>query len=194
MLILGRHEVMEWRGQAVLWTTAWSAEIEPRLYVTRDGRAVASCNLAPGVGVPKFASNHPTRHARSIIERLCSVCGTRMDEEWVWCVPMDLRSGAQPDLLSEPATHEDCLRFSCTACPALVRRRPPIWRLRRWAVHYLDIDLLAEAEEIKAMTPEALVPKLASTVAYSPIGFTRTCTYEDFLARGRTYLRALSKF
>lgn len=182
------HVIMEWRGQAVPWTTAWSGETEPRLFVTRDGRALPSCIQAPGVGVPKFTVNHPTRHAKAIVGRLCSVCGTPMAEDWVWCVPMDLRTGAQSDLLAEPATHEDCLRFSCTACPALVRRRPPIWRLRGWQTHYLPISQLAGAEAVLATTPKELVPRLASTVAYVPEGPVRACTYEDFLGRSGEYL------
>lgn len=178
------RSLLEWNNMAVPWTTLWSGEQELLLQPAGEWMMVTQVQ-AQGSGRPLFKHNHPSRVYMSLIRRLCSVCGQRMsEEEWAWCIPMDPPGTKDSRELSEPLAHEECIRFSCIQCPALVRRRPPVWGLRSWTI-YRRMSLPSDAvAAIRASLPKTkAAAALFSETTFTIDGPFKTLTYEEFLGK-----------
>jgi len=173
--------LLSWNGVAVPWTTLWSGE--EQIVFQRAGEwAMVTQVSAQGTGHPLFKHNHPSRVFLSLTRRLCSVCGQPMAEDWAWCVPMDPPGTTNVPELGEPLAHEACLRFSCVQCPALVRRRPPVWGLRSWTVQRRLNLPAGTAAALRAQLPRALAhAQLFSETVFVVDGPLRRLTYDEFL-------------
>ncbi|MGW6202115.1 cell envelope biogenesis protein OmpA [Streptomyces sp. NPDC055089] len=67
-------------------------------------------------GAALFGSVDPRRRTKALLERLCQVCGQRLDERVCLTVrPMDIRAALAP----EPGLHPECLAYTAKTCPML---------------------------------------------------------------------------
>ena len=64
-------------GEAIPWSVAWTGEMSFRLAPSTDfpGYTDLIQIEKPGVGEPRFAALHITRHRRAMVGHLCHVCG-----------------------------------------------------------------------------------------------------------------------
>lgn len=71
-------------------------------------------------GVPDFAVTDPEAWAHVVSERLCGLCGTRLDD-WIWFIGGPLCVGNR--LFTDPPMHEACARYALRVCPYLAGKK-----------------------------------------------------------------------
>ena len=71
-------------------------------------------------GVPDFKITDVDRWHQCIREKLCAICGERLDY-WVWYIGGE--SCAEQGIYLDLAMHEECAFYSARACPFLAEGR-----------------------------------------------------------------------
>lgn len=134
-----------WHGMAVPFVACWGDEIDESKWRLSDDpnlvsmqypkgeRAWWSASWKVGEGTPDLAKLCPQRVRRSILEGLCSICGTKLaagpGSRWVVLEHDDLvlaQAAENPDQDGVTAVYPwscgRCLAYSFSACPHLVAR------------------------------------------------------------------------
>jgi len=117
-----------WRaGENVPWTVSWTGEQEFDLQISQDfpGLVDLAQVQRPGIGLPKFAALHVTRHRTAMAKLLCHVCGKPTEKSDRYLFPTD--SGGFVTLPDEsrryasnvPPVHLACARRAQKQCPHL---------------------------------------------------------------------------
>ena len=114
-------------GLNVPWTVAWTGEQFFDLCESDDFPGLVDLVQAhkPGVGSPKFAAQHVTRHRRGMADHLCHVCGQPTSKHDRFIFPV--HSGGFVILPDEstryagniPPVHLACARRAQKLCPHL---------------------------------------------------------------------------
>lgn len=69
-------------------------------------------------GVPDFRAHEASRHAASMLRRLCGICGSPLDY-WITFIVGPITHESR--LTYMPGMHEDCARTALEICPFLAR-------------------------------------------------------------------------
>ncbi len=152
----------EWRvGENVPWSVSWTGEQSFSLEMSEDFPGFVDLVQAqqPGLGAPKFAALHVTRHRMGMAQHLCHVCGKRTLKGDRYIFPV--QSGGfvtTPDESMRyagnvPPVHRTCARRAQQLCPHLS--------------HSFSLPVPYPSEETRLMQRTDIVPgmeELAKTL------------------------------
>lgn len=109
-------------GMPVPFNTSWGEDPERLAYLPETGLTIV-CDCVPGQGKPLFSVQCPERQRRCAVEGLCSVCGTRIENDEPRAFAGAPVFGS--DLYIEAAAHIACLAYALRVCPHLVGNTSP---------------------------------------------------------------------
>jgi len=117
-----------WRvGETVPWSVSWTSEQSYDLQISQDFPGLVDLvqAQAPGIGTPRFAALHITRHRLGMVNNLCHVCGRPAPRGDRYIFPVE--SGGFATMPDEtlryagnvPPVHLNCARRARRLCPHL---------------------------------------------------------------------------
>ncbi len=128
-------------------------ELDPR------GYPVPYTVLVDDEGRPQFAANDGERRFRCIVNKLCQICGKKLDKE-LWFVGGPGSSFHEDGCFLDPAMHHECATYALQVCPHLAMRT---YRTRPFEakVSGISTDALLLDPTIDPRRPEVFVAVMA---------------------------------
>jgi hypothetical protein len=173
----------KWRiGENVPWSVSWTGEQRFQLRPSTDfpGYTDLIQSENPGVGTPKFAALHATRHRAGMRDHLCHVCGRRTLARDRYIFPVHsgnfvtITDGSARFAGNVPPVHLACGKRAALQCPHLSHgSAQPIAYPSEPSILVPRPDVPEGMQEIASTLPKHLKIVFASLRIYGP-RFTRT--------------------
>jgi hypothetical protein len=168
-------------GKTVPWSVSWTGEQLFELQVSKDFPGLVDLVQVekPGVGEPRFAAQHVTRHRAGMARHVCHVCGKPTFQRDRFLFPaqtggfVTLSDGAPRYAGNVPPVHLACANRAQTLCPHLSHTvEPPVAYPAEPSVLMPRPDVVPGMEDLAKTLPGNLKIVFSCYRLYGP-KFTR---------------------